>query len=270
MYLQLGRAEPITRVPGETPGAVTAMALNRVFDTTTGEFRAICRVVAKTSNGHAVGTGVLIGPRHVLTCAHVIFPPENPDTRRITVFPAQNGPGVGKGIASNGWIVEPSWNVRHCATWDRDFGVIRLDEPVTSGFWSVGDFSPAAIVGKRAQMAGYPTRPTDREAQFMLRSAGAIIGSIQIDACTPTVLRRTLLRPITNATRLVAHRLDSAKSMSGSPMWTYIDNQRVMWGIHAGDIDNGARKKAILLNDRVRATIARWMQHDLPWPLRRV
>ena len=104
----------------------------------------------------------------------------------------------------------------------------------------------------------------DREARSMFRSRGAIVGTIQIDSCAGTQLTRTLLPSIDETTRLVAHGLDTAPSMSGGPMWSFIDNQRVLWGLHAGDIDNGRRKKAILLNKSVRAQIAQWVSKELP------
>jgi hypothetical protein len=80
----------------------------------------------------------------------------------------------------------------------------------------------------------------------------------------PAQLTRTLLRPITDNTRLVAHAVDSRHSMSGGPMWMYRDGRKILWGLHAGDIDNGARKKAVLLNKAVRAQVALWISRTLP------
>jgi len=266
MYLSLGRAEPVPHITTETPGPVSPMALERVLDPKTREFGAVCRVVAQTSEHPSVGSGVLITPRHVLTCAHVIYPPENPNkTLSITVFVAQNGPADRKhGIKASGWAVAPGWNALRCRTHDQDYGIIRLSQPVTTAPWPVAPFDPRRLVGRTAYLAGYPSRDEDREAHFMFRSRGAIIGTLQIDACTATQLTRTLWPTITDNTRLVAHRVDSAKSMSGGPMWSFVDNNRVLWGLHAGIFDGGARKKTVLLNRTVRAQIARWVSTSLP------
>lgn len=271
MYVNLGRAEPAPRITVETPGPVHPMALDRILDTTTSEFRSVCRIYTKTAGGHSVGSGVLIGPRHVLTCAHVLYPFDDPKPLWIKVFVAQNGPNdKTPGIKADGWAVRPGWFAQRCLTWDRDVGIIRLSRPVTSGFWPVADFDVGRVVGAAAYLAGYPARPGDRDAHYMYRSRGRIIGSIQIDACRePTAttrgnLTRTLLRPITDSTRLVAHALDSAGAMSGGPMWMFRDGRKILWGLHAGDIDNGVRKKAVLLNKAVRAQIALWMSRTLP------
>lgn len=265
MYVTLGRAEPAPRSTEESPAPVTPMPLTRVLDTTTREYRCVCRVYVKTDGGHSVGTGLLIGPRHVLTCAHVIFPPQNPKVTSITVHVAPNGPDqMRNGIAANGWAVKQGWQGNCCRTMDEDIGIIRLSKAVTTGFWPVTDFDPARLVGAAAYLEGYPSRADDRDAHFMYRSRGRIIGTIRLDSCMGTQLTRTLLRPIDDATRLVAHALDTAPSMSGGPLWMYRDGRRILWGLHSGDIDGGARKKGVLLNKSVRAQIADWMSRVLP------
>ena len=271
MYVNLGRADPAPRITVETPGPVHPMALTQVLDTTSSEFRCVCRIYTKTQHGHSVGSGILIGAQHVLTCAHVLHPLDDPKPLWIKVFVAQNGPNdKTPGIKANGWAVRPGWFARRCLTWDRDVGIIRLSQPVTTGYWSVSDFDVSGVVGAAAYLAGYPSLPDDRDAHHMYRSRGRIIGTIQVDACRePTAQRkgqltRTLLRPITDKTRLVAHALDTRPSMSGGPMWMYRDGRKILWGLHAGDIDDGARKKAVLLNKAVRAQIALWVSRTLP------
>lgn len=266
MYVTLGVAKQISRVTTETPGPVRPFPLERVTDPKTSEFGAICRVFTKMKGGHSVGSGVLITPRHVLTCAHVIKPPQNSENiMSITVFVAQNGPADGKhGIKADGWAVKHGWDSRCCRSYDEDYGIIRLSKPVTTGFWPMTPFDPSRLVGKAAYLAGYPSREDDRDAHFMFRSRGAIIGTLQIDSCIGRQLTRTLWPTIDDYTRLVAHRLDTAKSMSGGPMWSFVDNNRILWGLHAGDFDAGARKKAVLLNKTVRAQIARWVSTELP------
>jgi hypothetical protein len=46
-------------------------------------------------------------------------------------------------------------------------------------------------------------------------------------------------------------------------MWSFVDTKRVLWGLHAGDIDGGY-KKAILFNKSVIGQIARWISREFP------
>ena len=215
--------------------------------------------------GHSVGSGVLITPRHVLTCAHVIQPPENPNhIMSITVFVAQNGQADGKnGIKANGWAVTPGWSSNCCRSFDEDYGIIRLSKAVTTGVWPVTPFDSRRLVGKAAYLAGYPVRTGDPDAHFMYRSRGAIMGSLEIQWCQAKQLRWKHWPTVDDETRLVWHGLDTGPSMSGGPMWSFVDNQRILWGLHAGDID-GTNKKAILFNKSVLGQIARWLSRELP------
>ena len=269
---ELGRAEQAPRVTVETPGPVRPMALTRVLDTASQPFRCICRIHVRTQSGNSsFGTGVLIGRYHVLTCAHVLYPFQEPNPQEITVFPGQNGPGDRRaGLRASGWAVSPGWRWNDCRTWDEDLGIIRLARPSEAGFWPVAPFEPSILAGAAAYLAGYPARREDKRAYWMYRSRGRIIGRIQVNSCTtPTaqrkgMLNRTLFQDIRSTTKLIAHDLDTGPSMSGGPLWIYREGKRLLFALHAGDIDNGERKKAILLNDAVQQRIAAWMERELP------
>jgi len=273
MYVYLGRGEPAPRSTGETPGLITPLALTRVLDTASLPFRCICRIhVRTTKGGNSIGTGVLISRYHVLTCAHVLYPREDPHAmREVTVLPGQNGPDDKRPrIRADGWAVSPRWRWNDCQTADEDLGIIRLVRSSDVGFWPVAPFEPSILTGAAAHLAGYPARRADKQAHWMYRSRGRIIGRIQIDSCSePTARRRGTLNgmlfpDISDATKLIAHGLDTGPSMSGGPMWTFREGKRVLFALHAGDIDDGARKKAILLNSTVRKRIAEWMTRGLP------
>lgn len=45
-------------------------------------------------------------------------------------------------------------------------------------------------------------------------------------------------------------------------MWSFIDNQRILRGLHAGNID-GTNKKAILFTKSVKGRTARWLSRGL-------
>lgn len=265
MYVTLGRAEPIAPVTTETPGPVRPFPLERVNDTKTREFGAICRIFTKVEGGHSIGSGVLITPRHVLTCAHVIRPQQNPDmVMSITVFVAPNGPADTKnGIKADGWAVKPGWSPRCCRSDDDDLGIIRLSKPVTTGVWPIVPFDPRRLVTKAGYLAGYRAVQADPEAHYMYRSRGVIKGSMSINWCQGKQLLWPNWPSIDQRTRLVWHELDTDPVMSGGPMWSFFDKQRVLWGLHAGDID-GKNKKAILLSQKVVVQIREWVSKGLP------
>jgi V8-like Glu-specific endopeptidase len=70
---------------------------------------------------------------------------------------------------------------------------------------------------------------------------------------------RTPVGAINDATKLIAHDLDTRPCMSGGPMWIYDNKKPILVALHAGDIDNGKRKKAVLLNSSVRVLINNWV-----------
>jgi V8-like Glu-specific endopeptidase len=267
MYVYLGRAEPAPSASGETLGPVTPLALTRVLDTASQPFRCICRIHVHTAQGgHSIGTGVLISRYHVLTCAHVLYPREDPHPKEVTVLPGQNGPEDKRPhIRADGWAVSPGWRLNDCQTMDEDLGIIRLAHPSNVNSWPVAPFEPSILTGATAHIAGYPVRREDKRAHWMYWSRGRIIGRLQIEGCRElprqrrVILTRKLFPDIGDTTKLIAHGLDTAPSMSGAPMWTFREGKRLLFALHAGDIDEGARKKAVLLNAAVRKRIAEWM-----------
>src|SRR5262249_55373606 len=149
-------------------------------------FRCVCRIHVRTTNGgNSFGTGVLINRYHVLTCAHVLYPREDPRPKEVTVLPGQNGPDDKRPrIRADGWAVSPAWGWNDCRTADEDLGIIRLGRPSDVGFWPVVPFEPSSLTGAAAHLAGYPARREDMRAHWMYRSRGRIIGRIQINFCS--------------------------------------------------------------------------------------
>jgi hypothetical protein len=274
--VHLGVAQPAPRVTVETPAPFKARPLARVPQIMEEPFRSVCHIhVRTTKNGNSLGTGVLITRYHVLTCAHVLYPYQNPQPIEVTVLPGQSGPDDPRQrIRANGWAVSPGWFWNNCMTMDEDLAIIRLARPAGPDFWPIVPFDPSLLSGAAAYFAGYPGSREDLRATRMYRSQGYILGQIRIDSCTaPTQERDGTAngRPSTaidDITKLIAHNLDSQPSMSGGPMWIFQKGRRVFVALHAGDVDEGRLKKAILLNTAVRRRIAEWIGRRLP-PLRR-
>jgi V8-like Glu-specific endopeptidase len=268
----LGEAPMPARAP---PPAVPASPMVRVANALVAPFRCICRVVACAYDrpGFSVGTGFLVGPYHVLTCAHCIYPLEAPRTKTIDVYPAQNGPFESAvRFRANGWAVRAEWRLNDCRTAAEDYGIIRLADPAPHGYFPLRPFDPTILRGRTVQLAGYPGE-RERYAQHMYRSEGRAIGTITIEDCRVDARgKERLVRRIEQFTPssrgLFAHELAGSRAVSGGPMWIEENGARTLIGIHARSIDDDQRRAGVLLDEVVRAQVAQWMNRELP-PLRR-
>jgi len=281
MYLYQGRLAPAQHFLSEAPA--TDVRLTKVFGTgvtATFPFSAVCRIQVTTRKGAAsVGSGVLISPYHVLTCAHVLFDRADPNPVKVTVLPNHDGQDEKRQlITARDFQVKPGWTWKECRTFDDDLAIIRLSRKSDAQFWPVQNFNPAVIAGGPITLAGYPAfSPTDR-AYFMYRSQGSVLGGFGLKCCydawpkkcNPPPHRakdqvdRTDFGPISDGHKLIGHTLDTRVCMSGGPMWIYENKKHILVALHAGDIDNGKNKKAVLLNSSVRALINDWMTRQLP------
>ena len=298
----LGQPRPSTQ-PAGPPGAsrVVSSALRPVTDTTQVPFRWVCRVTAYTETpaqkGHSVGTGVLISPWHVLTCAHVIYPPQQPyGTVRVVVIPGYS-PGSRivtwarqPAFEANGWAVDPRWNPRECRTSIYfDWGIIRLPKPVGSAYggghakgggyvsvdnwrnWLPLSLAPS-LPGMPCKLAGYSARPNDPEATHMFQSDGRLGPSVDITTCRPEVTSPSggIVRshtegvtvPVSQSSILITHDADSTEAMSGGPVWVDEGGSPKLVAIHTGPIVS-AGKRAVLLSQAVQYQIQRLMEGSL-------
>ena len=145
VFERLGSA---TSLLGQAPAAP---ALSLVQDTRAIPFRSVCYIHVRTQSWrHSVGTGLLIGPHHVLTCAHVLYPHDEPRPRSVTVAAAEDG----KAIPSNGWAVGATWRLNDCRTRGNDLAIVRLARPALATPWTLAPFDPVdAAVGWVGQFA---------------------------------------------------------------------------------------------------------------------
>jgi V8-like Glu-specific endopeptidase len=265
--------EPTAPAPVAPPPAPSRMV--RVANALVAPFCCICRIVACSYDkpGFSVGTGFLVSPYHVLTCAHCIYPLEAPRTKTIDVYPAQNGPfeSVVR-FRANGWAIRPGWRANGCRTAGEDYGIIRLANPAPHGFFPLRPFDPTILTSNIVHLAGYPG---DREphAQHMYRSEGHVTGAVVIQSCGIDAHGRSTMAgrivPLTPSSQgLFAHELAASHAVSGGPMWIEENGARTLIGIHVRAIDGERRRAGVLLDDAVRAQVAQWMNREVP-PLRR-
>jgi len=265
MYIHLGEASSGLTLPPAPFVPTPTLPSLRVATTLAQPYRNICRIVVRNydNDRYSVGTGMLVSPYHVLTCAHVIYPPELPRTGEIEVFPGQNGPDEAVlRFRSNGWAISPSWRSKDCRTAGEDFGVIRLTTPNRQGFMRLRPFDPAILGRTAVQLAGYPS---DREARsrHMYESRGQVAGALQIQRCVDDAPQGPILLPVPPTARIIVHKLDTAKSQSGSPLWFDDGTTTTLIGVHVG-LGNQDGKLAVLLNAAVQSQIQDWMRNTLP------
>lgn len=126
----------------------------------------------KGSNRKWVGTGTLIGSRHVLTCAHNLYDPAMGGyATSVDFYPKRNG-GTGTKVSCVSWLVpdeyvqspppqpNPDGSVDGAATqYLSDFGLVGLSEDVNPS----GDNFPAMfaasdfeLTNRPYDIAGYP------------------------------------------------------------------------------------------------------------------
>lgn len=280
MYIYSGNTTPAQRFLGEPAPApaVATVPLTKVFatgGTAMHPFSAVCRIEVRTAKGDiSGGSGVLISRYHVLTCAHVLYAREDPNPRKVTVLPNHDGKDdKRKPIEANAWAVKPGWSWSECRTADNDLAIIRLARKSDADFFSVQNFNPAIIGNGPITLAGYPSFFPKDKAYFMYRSQGEVLGGFGLLCCAdawpkkfnpPPAKRmdrdtRTDFFPINDRMKLIGHKLETKDNMSGGPMWIMVNKTPVLVALHAGVIDEGVNKKAVLLNSSVRALINDWM-----------
>ena len=182
---------------------------------------------------------MLIGPRHVLTAAHVLVSEENPGVTvgdRLTVQPARNGryePFDAVGI--RGWQVHPQWIVKKPGEdWSvqtqYDYGLVTLKKDISRwkdeslggcelAYWgapgicgarSKVGLTVAQVMGQEAQATGYPG---DRKVATLWTGSGRI----SLDRYRSFLL----------------HTIDAYGGQSGAPIWFMQDGIPWLVGIHS-------------------------------------
>jgi glutamyl endopeptidase len=257
-------------LPDRTEDPVTAA------ETLAVPYRWICRLTVPSEDpfdrSYGMGTGILIGPQHVLTAAHVLVSEKDPRRtvgKRLRVQPARNGSAARfKEVGILGWQVHPhayarAGNRRFLQP-QHDYGLVTLDTKVSDwslgpcplGYWGLpgacGDearigMEPAQVVGQEARVTGYPS---DKPTATLWSGRGPI---------TWDARRGVLL-----------HTADTVGGHSGSPIWLIRDGHCQLVGVHSGrsgrwrvDADGTTtltHNAGALLSAAVVAQLRQWMR----------
>ena len=185
-----------------------------------------------------MGTGVLVGPRHVLTSAHVLVSEKDPSKTvgsRLRVQPARNGDHQPfPEVKVRGWRVDPRWIRKVGAHWQVqarfDYGLVVLEKDVPGwkhpglgecslAYWGAPDIcfpqtevglAADKVAGQDAWSAGYPG---DREPGTMHGGAGQITYD--------------------NHKGVLMHTIDTYGGQSGAPIWIKRHGMWCLVGIHS-------------------------------------
>jgi V8-like Glu-specific endopeptidase len=183
--------------------------------------------ISSSSTGGTGCTGVMVGPRHVLTGAHCLHDGNGTWTWPRYFSPGQLGSNTPNGAPRKGIIAYA--RTFHIA-WD--YGLLILeDEPETAnlGWMGLGWYSPlSSYSGKWAQNHGYPIASQECAASPLESgNCGGFMycSSFHIDHATDGYLM---------------YECDATGGHSGSPIWRWWGESPVVLGVHKRSNEPGS------------------------------
>jgi V8-like Glu-specific endopeptidase len=201
-----------------------------VPDATAYPFSAVCKVITRWPNGtFANGTGTLIGPRHVVTAAHIVYSHDRGGfARTIEVTPGLDGPGTGThgwntpfGIA-NSVLMHTflGWTDRKKPTWD--MALLTLDQDIGEETGWLGYGWWESHVGVPSLISGYRGSSNPAVALTQIFATGEIIAE-QPRASDP------------DGPRMLYYEIDTVGGHSGSGIiFQDDDGELYVQGVHKG------------------------------------
>jgi V8-like Glu-specific endopeptidase len=230
-----------------------------VTDTLPVPFRWICSIDVIRPDGKLNrGTGVLIGPRHVLTAAHVLYDRDGTGPQSVHVAPGRNGRTATAGVFEPvGRIKATAYSVpgafltgRTVQTNTRfDFALITLAKDASAlpvraqggaplGYWGspasgartvLRALEPAFLTGKPVYVCGYPGDWCGRT------HLDPRIGCSASDQATAQLVHHGLATFPAPMPGVLLHTADTFGGQSGAPVWMqFNDGSRFLVGIHTG------------------------------------
>jgi V8-like Glu-specific endopeptidase len=244
------------------------------------------------------GTGILIGPKYVLTARHVVGSlglNSASVVKGVAVSPARNGSN-----SSHPFDKATSSNVRHSQPYfvtrtqrdssgthqvrvqvRDDYALIILDKDLAAatnsklkgalGYWGkdpalaqIRRLDPATIDKKDIEVTGYPgdTCGTTKYSGSSKQNQIDNCWNWSNDAWASTQWRGSGTLDVVNASsRVLYHTADTYDGQSGSPITTMIDGQLHLAGIHI-DRDNAQRNKGLRVTRLMLEEIRDWINAD--------
>ena len=257
-------ADPEADTESEVVGAGDERV--HVNDSRVVPYRWICAIdVATGSDSGARGSGLLIGPRHVLTAAHVA---RAGPVWKMRLSPARNGDNTRHpfGRFSVKGVRYPLPYKDGNRMRSDDYALLRLDRdlPAQLGFWGsdpaqaqLRALPTADLQHKEVQVCGYPgdrcgTDPiTGGDADVKLRRIGACRAR-RPDDWASTPWRASGTARADDAWSQVFYDADTFGGQSGGPVWMAIDGVQVCVAVHINgtpQVNWGVRVSARMLDN---------------------
>ena len=235
------------------------------------------------SSGFARGSGLLVGPRQVLTAAHTIYPDGQTRPASVFVAPGRNGRrdpfGRVKAVA---YSVSSNAFGRFGIAREHDYAIVTLERDIAHerravlgdqplGHWGHDRLGQGTVLralgrdfllGKRVIVCGYPG---DRCGTAVYDPASRTCD--KADQATTQWIHNGVVSHMPRSTRLLLHTADTAKGQSGSPVWIKFTNgRRYLVGVHVDahrvTVDDKVRVDhniAVHLSDHVLAMVRSWI-----------
>ena len=215
----------------------------RITDTKRIPYQWICSIIPTfrhPTTGDPIemttqpGSGLLIGPRHILTAAHVLFPPSGPlihqSPIRVKVTPGHNDRSEPYGhYVSTVYNVRSEWRSegRNTENPSYDFAVIEVSNTIQQGrlkCWGASGtntykypIDKAWLRGQRVNVCGYP-RDKTLYTQWIAHDP--------LDDPEPK-------RNGNLVANLFTYKADTCLGQSGAPVWWWNgQSKRYLVGIH--------------------------------------
>lgn len=206
------------------------------------------------------GTGLLVSPRYVLTCGHILrgrIGGEIIMPTRIMVIPARR-PGASvtnrspfgewEALPANSWVHPNLFDASSGMAASFDFGLLRLEsknggypgdirlsDNQLLGWWGAApserarmfaNTSDHGLAQRKVNVAGYPRQ--GEEPDRMRSGFASVVRTFPRDAGSGRIVP------------LVTHRAATTSGVSGGPIWTFDENPPRRWlvALHTGTFEN--------------------------------
>ena len=230
-----------------------------VRDSLAVPYRWVCSLdVTHPDGAFARGSGVLVGPRQVLTAAHNIYRPDGSSPSSVHVAVARHGRSEPFGrVKAVAFSLTSAYLGASRAGTRFDFAVVTLDRDVGSrthaglaggvlGHWGhptqghrtvLRPLDAAFLAGKRVEVCGYPGDYCGRQRlegdPCARERVGPARGCATADHATVPFVHHGSARFRAGLTGILLHTADTKCGQSGSPVWiAFSDGSRWLVGVH--------------------------------------
>eukprot|EP01026_Neomeris_dumetosa_P048750 TRINITY_DN4229_c0_g1_i10.p1 TRINITY_DN4229_c0_g1~~TRINITY_DN4229_c0_g1_i10.p1 ORF type:complete len:323 (-),score=35.41 TRINITY_DN4229_c0_g1_i10:428-1363(-) len=190
-------------------------------------------------------TGIVVGPRHVLTAAHCIYSSDD-WIRELNFIPAQNGEQMPFGeVVWRSCQITREW-FEDQSNFEFNFGLIFLEKNIgnQTGVWEVDAYCDGPQLS--LNLIGYPTDKKPDNTMWL-----STCGNVQY-SCDEQIF---------------IHECDTYQGMSGAPMFVYRPKENGLQkyglrGFHFGSANDKNSNKALTFTKEFVERIQRWIKED--------